>query len=384
MASVFQPGACPQTPPAGYVYYGSSVNGFCLLYPDDFRIADEFFGVQFGQDVVGNIVGIYGPPLDSSPEPVSANVSISIVELAGRSLAQAVDRVVADQPITSRTPAVVGGNPAEVVDGLPGRTGNTQIFVAHDESLYQLSFFPVDPAFAQADPDMARLLEAVLGSITFIRRGAEILAAPAVAAPEAGAPDRSTSEGTVPTTATDFSPVQAQVAAAAINLRTGPSTIHATAGLYSEGATMTVTGKAPGDEWVQVVGPDEQSGWMAALFLSGLDLSRLPVTEPADGLVVTGKVVDEAGEAVDQINVAVYRDTASGQQRTDASSGADGQFYAYLPADSQGVWNVAVAGIGCASRVAGPNCEIPGRFDVAALGLAVPQSEPVTFVYIAP
>ena len=136
---------------------------YCLRYPNDFRVGDQ----------TGDRVGLYGPPLDQSNEPVAANLFIAVEGPAnGLSLAEVVDRQVQDLPNPAeitRQMITVGGVPAAVVEGLPGQTGSRQVFMVHGDLIYHLSFSPVDPAFPQAVADVAELWTIVTTSFHFIQ-----------------------------------------------------------------------------------------------------------------------------------------------------------------------------------------------------------------------
>ena len=134
---------------------------YCLLFPPSFRIGD----------VTLNRANFYGPPLDLSPEPVLAVLSVSAAGPAvGRTLAQVVDSYVAVNgqglPIT-RSPLSLAGEPAELVEGLPGRTPHWQIFLLHAGRVYQVSVFPKGDDFAQATPDVDAVWNAVSALLTF-------------------------------------------------------------------------------------------------------------------------------------------------------------------------------------------------------------------------
>jgi hypothetical protein len=70
-------------------------------------------------------------------------------------------------PIT-RTLTLVGGELAEVVEGLPGRTGSRQLFVVHNDTVYHLILVPVDKAFPQVAGDGAAVWQTVTTSFAFL------------------------------------------------------------------------------------------------------------------------------------------------------------------------------------------------------------------------
>lgn len=153
----------PETcrPSEGLSPYVDPGGRYCLLYPTYFRIAD----------VTMDRAGFIGPALDDSIEPVFAALGVSVNGPAGeRTLAQVVDEYVAANSgglPTTRTPLTIGGEPAEMVEGLPGRTPHSQIFFIHAGTVYQLSVFPLGPDFANAAPDIDAVWNAVRESFTF-------------------------------------------------------------------------------------------------------------------------------------------------------------------------------------------------------------------------
>ena len=154
------PASC--LPREGLSPYVDPGGRYCLLFPAHFRIGD----------VTLDRANFYGPPLDQSIEPVFAALTVSVNGLSGDlSLAQVVDEYVAGAgaglPVT-RSPLTIGGVPAEMVEGLPGRTPNSQIFFLHGGLVYQLSVFPLGADFAQAAPDIDAVWGAVSASFTFL------------------------------------------------------------------------------------------------------------------------------------------------------------------------------------------------------------------------
>jgi hypothetical protein len=135
---------------------------YCVQFPAAFRIGD----------VTLDRVNFYGPPLDPSIEPVFASLSIAVEgPAAGRSLAQVVDEYVmanAQGVTVMRRPVTLGGEPAELVEGLPGRTLSWQVFVVRADTVYHFSLAPVDPALPQAQPDVDAAWQAAQASFTFL------------------------------------------------------------------------------------------------------------------------------------------------------------------------------------------------------------------------
>ncbi|MCI0398332.1 MAG: hypothetical protein L0332_05935 [Chloroflexi bacterium] len=153
---------------AGLSPYFNVDGGYCFQYPNRFRIGDVFPEPQSGEE---NIMAVYGPPQDASLEPLQAGLSIVRQGPAGgRSLVEVVDQAIsefADLPLT-RSQTTLGGQPAEVIDGLPGRTANRQLFTIYNDIVYHLTVYPTDPTFSVVKPDVEVLWEAVTGTFTFL------------------------------------------------------------------------------------------------------------------------------------------------------------------------------------------------------------------------
>ena len=69
---------------------------------------------------------------------------------------------------------------------------------------------------------------------------------------------------------------EAEIAAATLNMRSGPSMLHNIINQYEKGATVTVIARAPGNEWVKVLAKDNRTGWMFVTHLTlkqNLDLA---------------------------------------------------------------------------------------------------------------
>jgi hypothetical protein len=135
---------------------------YCLLYPAHFRISGA---------AEGHIV-FYGPPLDETIEPVMGTLVIHVEDApAGQTLPYIIDNEVirsADPSLVTREPMTLGGEPAERVEGMGERSRGRVVFVLHNDALYQLSFYPVDERFPQAEPDVDAIWQAVIESFTFV------------------------------------------------------------------------------------------------------------------------------------------------------------------------------------------------------------------------
>jgi hypothetical protein len=152
---------------------------------------------------------------------------------------------------------------------------------------------------------------------------------------------------------------------------------------YPEDTAVVVLGKAPGDEWVFVQLSDGDTGWMSVqlLDLDG-DVAYLPVEEVTDSQVISGRVIDSSAEPVNGVNIAVLKRLVDTTLRTDAYSGEDGTFYAYIPLDSTGNWEAQIVGVKCDSRIVDDSCNIDGYIVYSSRILFEPTLfSPLIFMY---
>lgn len=149
--------------------YVNHTAGYCLQYPSSFDIADVF---PEGAPNVENILGIYGPAHDASLEPLRAGMNVVVVGPAdGRTLQQVVDEAVAsagpDAEITT-LPAELDGEPAMILEGMPGRTENRQLLTIHEERVFQLTVYPTGDDFPEVADEVELVWQTALDSFAFL------------------------------------------------------------------------------------------------------------------------------------------------------------------------------------------------------------------------
>lgn len=150
--------------------YVNLAGGYCLQVPARFRVGDVYPQGP-GAGTQGSIISIFGPPLDNSLEPLQAGLSIIVLgRNDGRTLEQWADAATADFPgqAITRTETTLNGELALILDGMPGRTLNRQLYVMHHDQVYQLTLYPTDPGYPQVQPDVDELWQMVLESFTFL------------------------------------------------------------------------------------------------------------------------------------------------------------------------------------------------------------------------
>ena len=140
--------------------------------------------------------------------------------------------------------------------------------------------------------------------------------------------------------------------------------------LLSKGTHVQVLGRAPGGEWLYVQTDAKITGWVLyRLVNDGHDGGPTPLVEPQNVQLIKGRIVDLAGVPVSGIGFAFEQGTGAKAARTDATSDATGQFYAYLPLSASGRWVVSQVSVACASNTMDAKCNCIGR-----CGQADPQS----------
>jgi hypothetical protein len=142
----------------------NTAQGYCLLYPTKYSTEAPGY-------IVINPVSTPGDTLGD------AWVSIDMEPAMGRTAEQVADEQIAaaGQGFNiTRTKTRVAGEPAVVVDGLPGPDPWRKVFIVHDDRLYTLTFLPWQPGAeesGQATP-LENLYTRVMDSLHFLPLGA--------------------------------------------------------------------------------------------------------------------------------------------------------------------------------------------------------------------
>ncbi len=204
-------------------------------------------------------------------------------------------------------------------------------------------------------------------------------------------PTNSTTATQLPTpsatpTSTPFAPFIASVWADGVNLRSNPGYLFEVRANLPKNTPLLVLGRCLGDEWMYVRIPSGIEGWIfAQLLTSDIELSDAPLLEPGPSQRIIGQVLDQAGEPVSGIQFALIKGPGDTPPRTDAVTGPDGWFYAFLPLNVNGNWNIYYTAIACTSNVMNENCDcksgICGRPYPSDLIITLPYHEPLTFIW---
>jgi hypothetical protein len=132
-------------------------DGYCLLYP-----AED----------VSNMPGwvVINPISGAGDAPGDAWLNIQVQDAAGRTVTQFADEIMAttDPGFNINIEDVqVDGNPAIVVDGLPGLDSNRLVMIVHNDRLYTLTFLPWRPNESQPTP-LENLYTMVMDTLRFL------------------------------------------------------------------------------------------------------------------------------------------------------------------------------------------------------------------------
>jgi hypothetical protein len=152
------PEAC-KLPETSFIY--SPEDEYCFAYP-----------VYFHRDHERGAIAIFGPAHGPGPEPLYASMTMEISILPdGQTLAQAVDVFVenlGDVPLPqTRQELNVGGEPAIVLEVVPGMLGSRDVFFVHRNLLFHLTFWPAPSVTPETSAEVEDLYQTVISSWNF-------------------------------------------------------------------------------------------------------------------------------------------------------------------------------------------------------------------------
>ena len=161
---------------AGQQTYVNPFDGYCFAYPARFELQTSATGQP----------QLFGPALDQNLDALRASMLLEVeVAVKDARLSDIVDRYVQqfagmNIPAITRTPIVLGGEPAEMLEVVPGREGSRDVFMLHEGTLYHFMFMPSVRDFALAKTDVEELYNAVLQSFSFTSKKPRPIATPVV------------------------------------------------------------------------------------------------------------------------------------------------------------------------------------------------------------
>jgi hypothetical protein len=151
---------------AGQLTYVNAFDGYCFAYPARFEQQTSPTGQP----------QLFGPALDQNADALRASLALEVeVAVKDARLSEIVDRYVQqfagmNVPAITRTPIVLGGEPAEMLEVVPGREGSRDVFTLHEGTLYHFMFMPSVRDFPLAKNDVAELYNTVTQSFSFTPR----------------------------------------------------------------------------------------------------------------------------------------------------------------------------------------------------------------------
>jgi hypothetical protein len=136
---------------------------YCLAYPAEYKVE---------KPNAGETILVIGGLLDAS----NPRAHIRVMDAAGATADAVAEGIVKEFKDSSleRTTQTVAGEPAVVLDKVPGQDINRRVLFTHGGLLYDLMFAPADPAEGEVFSRMAALQDQVLGSFTFLPSGVGI------------------------------------------------------------------------------------------------------------------------------------------------------------------------------------------------------------------
>jgi hypothetical protein len=188
-------------------------------------------------------------------------------------------------------------------------------------------------------------------------------------------------------TATPAGPISGKIAAAFLNMRSGPSTLFEIVNTYVEGTEITAIRRTPLTDWVEVTieVEDEEpvQGWMAVLFLElDEDPSVLPeATFPLEQ-TIRGIVKDIEDNPIPGVASAVVLQTDEVALNTTVTSNQEGAFEVYVPEGLIGTFDVQLLSWECESPIADTNCRLSGYIILDDRSfITLPQEETIIFLF---
>jgi hypothetical protein len=149
---------------AGQETYVNPYDGYCFVYPMFFELQTSATGHP----------QLFGPALDQNLDALRASMALEVEVAAQHArLSEIVDGYVGqfaglNVPAIVRTPIVLGGVPAEMLEVVPGREGSRDVFALHAGTLYHFMFMPSVRDFPQAKNAAEELYNTVTYSFTFM------------------------------------------------------------------------------------------------------------------------------------------------------------------------------------------------------------------------
>ncbi len=187
---------------------------------------------------------------------------------------------------------------------------------------------------------------------------------------------------------TPFTPFNVKPAVDNLKVRVNPGYLFDALLMVQQTDILTVLGKAPGGEWMNIQTANGVEGWVfAELLKSAVDLEQVPVREPKEVVVIKGRVLDESGTPIQGVSFEIKQGTEAEAATNSVVTDANGDFYSFLPVDTSGTWTVTQVGIACESNVwSDSSCSVykagyTGTVLPQTLTISLPQASPSAFIW---
>ena len=152
-------------PDQEHVQYISLEDGLCLVYPGNFKVLEA-------ADKPG-LVSYTGPERQGVSGPIQATLTIQIHSAGERTLEQAIDALVESYSGTNllRTNVKIDGQPAEILEGVPGQVSTRQALTLVNERVFTLTLTPSGEDYPTAMADANQIWVTALSTMHFFAPG---------------------------------------------------------------------------------------------------------------------------------------------------------------------------------------------------------------------
>lgn len=173
-----------------------------------------------------------------------------------------------------------------------------------------------------------------------------------------------------------------------LKVRMNPGYLFDAWGMAQQTDTLTVLGKAPGGEWINVETAEGVKGWVfAELVKSAVDLEKIPVQTPVDVVIISGRVLDGSGLPIQGVGFDIQQGTEAEALTNPVVTDSNGEFFSFLPASASGTWTVTYTATACKSNVwSDSTCTTyksgyTGVVTPQTLSVSLPQASPLAFTW---
>ena len=121
--------------------------------------------------------------------------------------------------------------------------------------------------------------------------------------------------------------------------------------------------------------------------LRGGKLALSGGVRPDDVVVLTGRVLDVNGTPIRGVGLEVKQGSEAEAPSNQVVTDANGEFFAFLPAEASGVWTVSYSAIGCPSNVwSDSTCSTyktgyTGNLEPQTISVTLPQATPLALTW---